>query len=330
MPWKGVKDPYKIWVSEIILQQTQVSQGIPYYNRFLKAFPTVMSLANSPVDSVLALWTGLGYYSRARNLHKAAVHIVEHHNGKFPKSFEEIKELPGIGDYTASAISSFAYGLPYAVVDANVIRIIARYYGIEEEIHTSKVRKQVKEKTQALLTKKKPAAFNQAIMDFGATVCKPKEPLCEDCVMSSSCIAFSLDKVALIPRKKTKKPRRDRYFHYLEIIQNKKLIIRQRGEKDIWHSLYELPYLETNSKRSMSKKQIESYLKKELGISGISNLSKLDKSYKQTLSHQFIHGIFYKVHLKEDLPRFKAPYLHVTVSKLKKLAIPKLIDWYIG
>lgn len=330
MPWKAIKNPYRIWVSEIILQQTQVSQGIPYYNKFIKRFPNVKALASSPLDDVLALWTGLGYYSRARNMHKAANYIMENHAGKFPDNFEAIKAMPGVGEYTASAISSFAYGLPHAVVDANVIRIIARYYCIEGEVHKSVVLKEIKQKTNALLDKKNPGAFNQAIMDFGATVCKPKDPNCGQCVMKKSCQANLQGKVTELPRKKIKKPRKDRFFHYFEIKQKNKILIRQRGEKDIWHSLFELPYQETKSKRRLSTKQIQTYLSDALGTVKVVKVQKVEPGFKQTLSHQFIHGIFYKVELKPTLTQFKAPYLHVSPNKLKNMAIPKLIDWYIG
>jgi len=330
MPWKSIKDPYKIWLSEIILQQTQVSQGIPYYNTFVKRFPDVKSLAESDLDEVMALWKGLGYYSRARNLHKAAIHVMEVHKGVFPSSYEDVKAMPGVGEYTASAICSFAYGLPHAVLDANVIRILARYYCIEEEVHKSAVQKELKAKAKQLLDVKSPGRYNQAIMDFGALVCKPKEPQCGNCVMVNSCLANARGKVAELPSKKTKKPRRERYFHYFEIEQSKKLLVRQRGEKDIWHSLYELPFLETSSGRKLTNKKIERYLEEEIGGIRIIEIEKLDLTYKQTLSHQFIHGVFYKVMLKDDLPQLKAPYLHVSWKRLKKMAIPKLIDWYIG
>lgn len=328
MPWKSIKDPYKIWVSEIILQQTQVSQGIPYYNKFIQRFPNVKSLATSPVDEVLALWTGLGYYSRARNMHKAAVQIMEEHKGSFPKTYDEIKALAGIGEYTAAAISSFAYKLPHAVVDANVIRVLARYYCLEEEVHKSSLQKDIKQKADDLLDKKRPAAFNQAIMDFGALVCKPKDPNCKSCVMSKTCLGLQNNKVLELPKKKQKKPRKDRYFHYFDIAFKDKILVRQRGEKDIWHSLYELPYIETRSNRRLAQKTIARFISEEFE-DAILSIDRLDLTYKQTLSHQFIHGVFYKVELKDQNLDLKAPYLHVSLKKLKKMAIPKLIDWYI-
>jgi len=330
LPWKQDNDPYKIWVSEIILQQTQVAQGIPYYNKFIQKFPDIKTLATSELDEVLALWKGLGYYSRARNIHKAATTILEKHGGIFPKQFEEVKALAGIGDYTASAICSFAYNQVYAVVDANVIRVIARYYCLKEEVHKSQSIKDIKVKANALLAQERPGDYNQAIMDFGALVCRPKDPNCDSCIMQENCLAKQEGIAKLLPKKKTKKQRRERYFHYLDLNLTNSFLIRQRNEKDIWHSLYELPYIETKSKRAISLKRIASFLKEQLGDIEIQTVDKINKSYKQTLSHQYIHGLFYHVHIKGNLPPLRAAYLHVSSKKLEKMAIPKLIDWYIS
>ncbi len=329
LPWKKTRDAYKIWVSEIILQQTQVIQGIPYYKKFIKRFPNVKSLAVSELDEVLALWTGLGYYSRARNMHKAAKAIMERHHGKFPDTFEDILALPGVGEYTASAISSFAFNNPYAVVDANVIRVLARYYCLEQEVHQTEVLKDIKIRAFRLLDKKAPAEYNQAIMDFGALICKPKEPNCEDCVMENSCLGRKAGIAKELPRKKIKKPRRERFFHYMELCYKDKIMARQRTDNDIWNTLYELPYIETQSKRRLPLKRIETFLKEHIGPMEIAEFQKLELGYKQTLSHQYIHGVFYRLQIKGQMPPFKATYLHVSRKKLQKMAIPKIIDWYI-
>ena len=330
LPWKKDKDPYKIWISEIILQQTQVIQGTPYYEKFIAHFPNIETLASADLDSVLALWTGLGYYSRARNLHKAAITLKQKHSGSFPRTYQEIINLPGIGEYTASAICSFAYNKPYAVVDANVIRILARYLGIEEIISSSKVIKDIKDKALTFLDKKNPGAHNQAIMDFGATVCTPKKPMCNNCLFQSNCVAFNKGIVHDIPKKATKKKRRDRYFHYLFLQCGDYFILKQRTENDIWQQLYDLPLVETKSKRRISQKTILNTISQIHQKITVQKLEKEKFYFRQTLSHQYIHGIFYKIEIQNIPKSLKTGFIKLKPNKLKKYGLPKVIDTYMS
>lgn len=245
LPWRQTTDPYKIWLSEIILQQTRVDQGIAYYYQFLKKFPKIEDLAKAEEQTVLRLWQGLGYYSRARNLHKTAQAIVKDYQGAFPVDYDLLIKLKGIGDYTAAAIASHAFGLPYAVVDGNVYRFLARYFLIEEPIDTGKGQKHFKKLANDILDKQNPGLNNQAIMEFGALQCKPKNPNCSICPFVETCQAFAKNKIAVLPVKKGKIKVRNRYFNYF-IIQDssRKIILKQRTEKDVWHNLYDFPMLE--------------------------------------------------------------------------------------
>jgi A/G-specific adenine glycosylase len=217
LPWVNEKDPYKIWISEIILQQTRVVQGLPYYVRFLDTFPNVTALANAPETEVLKCWEGLGYYSRARNLHWSAKYIVNELNGVFPEQYDEILKLKGVGPYAAAAIASFAFSLPHAVLDGNVHRVISRIFSVLADITTSNGRKTIQNIADQLLDKESPAKFNQAIMDFGATICLPSTPLCDQCVFADHCTSYLTDTQRDFPFKKVKKPLRNRYFHLADI-----------------------------------------------------------------------------------------------------------------
>jgi len=248
LPWRNTKEPYKVWLSEIILQQTRVNQGFNYYLKFIEAFPTVYDLAKADEDTILKLWQGLGYYSRARNLHFTANHIVKNLNGVFPKSFEDLKKLKGIGDYTASAISSICNNEPNAVVDGNVYRVLARYFNISTAINTSNGVKEFKNLAQQLINLKNPGNYNQAIMELGATICKPKSPVCTNCILNDSCIAFQKKSIAMLPVKEKKIKIKHRYFNYLVTITNQdSTILTKRIAKDIWEKLYEFPLIETSA-----------------------------------------------------------------------------------
>ena len=231
MPWKGEKDPYKIWLSEIILQQTRVEQGLSYYLRFIEKFPTVDDLANADDNTIFKMWEGLGYYSRCRNLIATARHISNELGGYFPKTYDEILLLKGVGAYTASAIASFAYDLPYAVVDGNVNRVIARFFGLHIPVDSSAGKKLLTAQANALLDKKAPALYNQAIMDFGATVCKPRLPLCSTCFLSRYCKAYNEDMVALLPVKEKKLIRKSRWFYYFLIEKDGRFAVSKDGAK---------------------------------------------------------------------------------------------------
>lgn len=246
LPWRKTKDPYLVWLSEIILQQTRVSQGTSYYLAFSDAFPTVKDLAKAKERKVLKMWQGLGYYSRARNLHFTAQHILNEFNGKFPQKYNELLKLKGIGDYTASAISSICFNEPEAVVDGNVYRVLARYFKIFTPINSSKGIKQFKNLAQILLDKKQPGIYNQAIMDFGAIQCKPQNPNCQICPINSDCLAFKENMVKEFPVKEKKSTIKKKYFNYIVFVtDNNKTIFEERKGKGIWQGLYQFPLIET-------------------------------------------------------------------------------------
>ncbi|WP_299618650.1 A/G-specific adenine glycosylase [uncultured Tenacibaculum sp.] len=246
LPWRKTKNPYHIWLSEIMLQQTRVAQGLPYYLKFTEAFPTVFDLANADESYVLKLWQGLGYYSRARNLHFTAKYIAEELNGVFPNTYKGLLKLKGVGDYTASAIASICYNEPTAVVDGNVYRVLSRYYGIDTPINSTKGIKDFKELAQQIIDKENIGTYNQAIMDFGAIQCKPKSPNCGECPLSDSCIALAKNRVDELPVKEKKLKIKKRYFNYLVVENNGETILNKREGKGIWEGLYEFPLIETN------------------------------------------------------------------------------------
>ena len=243
LPWRNTTDPYKIWISEIILQQTQVSQGAPYYHRFVSEFPTVTELANADEDHILKLWQGLGYYSRARNLHYTAKVIRDKYNSNFPSDYYSIKNLKGVGDYTAAAISSFCFKLPYAVLDGNVYRLLSRYFGIDAPIDTSIGKKKFKEISQELICKKEPDIYNQAIMEFGSLQCRPKNPNLPQCVLKSTCYSYETELVSLLPIKSKLSKVVDKYFNFIIFISGSYTFIHKR-KNGIWKSLYQFPLIE--------------------------------------------------------------------------------------
>lgn len=295
LPWRKTKNPYKIWLSEIILQQTRIAQGLPYYLKFTEAFPTVFDLAKADEQKVLKLWQGLGYYSRARNLHFSAKYIVSELNGKFPTTYNEIKKLKGVGDYTASAIASICFNEPTAVVDGNVYRVLSRYYGIDTPINSTKGIKEFKELAQTLIDKKQPAVFNQAIMDFGATLCKPQNPLCKTCPFNNSCIALEKKTIDKLPVKEKKIKIKKRYFNYLvpTTTDNKTILIQRKG-RGIWEGLYEFPLLETSSEIEENQ-IINSDFFQELFPSKTTISLFNAKSVVHKLSHQHIYTRFWIV-----------------------------------
>ena len=320
MPWKGEPDPYKIWLSEIILQQTRVEQGLPYYQKFVAKYPSVQQLAAAPEDELMKLWEGLGYYSRARNLHAAAKYIAFELQGVFPTTYEGIRSLKGVGNYTASAIASFGYGLPHAVLDGNVYRVLARFLGIETPTDTPAAQKQFAALAQNLLDPLKPAAHNQAIMDFGATCCTPKQTRCQDCLLRAECRAFQTGKVADLPQKGKGLVKKKRAFHYLVIQHQDHLFVRKRINKDIWRGLWEFPQLDAPISDS------------PLGFGQV----QVSEPYHQLLTHQAITAIFYEIDLPDELPKdfFKNPifegFERVSRKKLKKnIAFPKVIDCFL-
>ena len=247
MPWRGENDPYKIWISEIILQQTRVNQGWEYYVKFIENFPDIESLAKAPLEKVLKVWQGLGYYSRARNLYYSAQVILNQYNGVFPKNYADILQLKGIGEYTAAAIASIAFNLPYPVVDGNVFRIISRIFGIYEDINLPATKKLITSKCVDLMDSSLSGEFNQAIMDFGALQCKVQNPECENCPFIQDCYAYINQKVKSLPYKSKNVKVKTRYFNYFVFYKNDQIIIQERRANDIWKNLYEFPLLETPS-----------------------------------------------------------------------------------
>ncbi|CAM1341579.1 A/G-specific adenine glycosylase [Tenacibaculum amylolyticum] len=246
LPWRKTKNPYKVWLSEIMLQQTRVAQGLPYFLKFTEAFPTVFDLAKAEESYVLKLWQGLGYYSRARNLHFTAKHIANDLNGEFPNSYKELLKLKGVGDYTASAIASICFNEDAAVVDGNVYRVLSRFFGITTPINSTEGIKEFKNLAQSIIQKDQPGVYNQAIMDFGALHCKPQNPLCTECDLAVNCVALATNKVSELPVKIKKIKIKKRYFNYLVIItEGEKTIFKERTGKGIWQGLYEFPLIET-------------------------------------------------------------------------------------
>ena len=326
MPWKGEKNPYLIWLSEIILQQTRVEQGLPYFLKFKQKYPTVRHLAEAPQDEVLKLWQGLGYYSRARNLHYTARYIQQHFDGRFPDTYNEIIKLKGIGSYTAAAIASFAFGEKKAVVDGNVIRVLSRVFGINTAFDTTAGKKQFAELAQSLISEKHPAEYNQAIMDFGAMVCTPQKPICADCPFAQMCVALNTDRINELPVRQKKIKLKNRYFNYLLIKTSKDIYIQKRMESDIWHNLYELPLIETDKIASA-----RSIRQKVTSLTGIKKfrLQHNEPDTIQLLSHQKIHFRFYEVvPAQNELLKLDSAEV-ISPSKLKQLAFPKTIHLFL-
>ena len=324
LPWRETSDPYVIWLSEIILQQTRVAQGLSYFNNFIKNYPTVIDLAKAKEDDVLKLWQGLGYYSRARNLHFTAKLIANNFDGKFPRNYNDILSLKGIGEYTAAAISSFSYNLPYPVIDGNVYRVLSRVFVIDEAIDTSQGKKTFKKLATKLIDKERPADYNQAIMEFGAINCTPKKPKCENCIFRLDCFAFKNNTIEELPIKSKKIKQRVRNFNYLVFLDAKSnTFIKQRKNKDIWIGLYDFPVIESDKE-----------------IKDISGLYKLDSSFakidliskstpiKHILSHQIINAVFWKISLENSwLPNQEL--IKVSLEEINNYPVPKLVENYI-
>ncbi len=300
LPWRNTNDPYKIWLSEIILQQTKIAQGLPYYINFVNEYPDVIKLAQASEQEVLKLWEGLGYYSRARNLHKAAKIVVNEFKGVFPSNYSELIKLPGIGDYTASAVSSFSVNAINPVVDGNVYRFLSRLIGIKTAINTNKSHKEFRSIALKLISKNNPSDFNQAIMEYGALVCKPSSPNCANCFLKKKCYAFLKSEVTLFPVKNIKKKIRERFFNFIVIKScNHQTILEKRTGKDIWKNLYQFPLIETNS--LANKETIVDQLKE---IKYLDNSKKKlvlfeNKSFCHKLSHQKIHYSFWLINVKK-------------------------------
>lgn len=350
LPWRGTRDPYVIWLSEVILQQTRVDQGLPYFHRFLERFPDVRSFAEAGEDEILRLWQGLGYYSRARNMHRAARQVMEEYGGWFPKDYGSLIRLKGVGEYTAAAIASFAGGEPRAVVDGNVFRLLARYFGVDTPINSGRGKKEFQRIADELIDRLDPGLYNQAIMEFGSQQCKPQNPDCGRCVLQSDCRARVQGRVDILPVKQKAKPSRNRYFNYLMVQEGDLILINKRGSGDIWENLYELPLLETD-RPVLPHYQTRSpnSLQEPGTINGKADLPPVDSGYeeftaaikeyfgpqasltylegpvKHVLSHQNLYAVFWSV--TDCTPEFeeKVSWNYVDIKQLNNLAKPKLI-----
>ena len=324
LPWRETKDPYRIWLSEIILQQTQIKQGLPYYLKFTANYPTVFDLAKASEDEVLKHWQGLGYYSRARNLHKTAKYVAEELNGVFPKTYKELLTLKGVGDYTASAIASICYEEPVAVVDGNVYRVLSRYFGVDTPINSTEGVKQFKRLAMSLLPKNNIGDYNQALMEFGAKQCKPKSPDCPNCPVNSECEALATASIQKLPIKLTKIKIRKRYLNFLVLLtKNHKTVLEKRIEKGIWQHLYQFPMLESDT--SISKKELlaSSDFKKihALKLKNVKLFNSKDILHK--LTHQDLHVKFWIIQIKNDIDN------GISWAEAQAHAVPTVIAQFI-
>ena len=320
LPWRHTKDPYLIMLSEFILQQTQVNQGMDYYLRFAERFPTAESLAEASEEEVMRLWQGLGYYSRARHLHAAAKQIAA--VGRFPQDYSFVRALPGIGDYTAAAIMSLAFGQPYAVLDGNVQRVLSRHFGISDPIDTTQGRKLLRALADEMLDRQHPALYNQAIMDFGALQCKPTAPDCNSCPLHDTCQALREHTVDKLPVKAKRTAVRDRYLTYIYArTENGKTLLHRRGSGDIWQGLFEFPMIESETPLTMAE------VEKALPIEGVrEGLSLVASDVRHILTHQRLHADFYCLTLKKPVPFRENDGRWVNETDLDRYALPRLLE----
>lgn len=326
LPWRETSDPYLIWLSEIILQQTSVNQGMPYFQKFVHTYPTIFLLAEASLDQVLKLWEGLGYYSRARNLHETAKYLVRNRRGQFPESYSELLELKGVGPYTAAAIASFAFNKPHAVVDGNVLRVISRFLGITEPVDTPPTKKMIFDFVQNQIESSDPYTFNQAVMEFGALQCVAKNPACEHCPFMVDCVALRNGLVGLIPYKSKSIKRKNRFFiiiHYRDSDGN--TLIEQRKGADIWKGLYQFPTIEVD-KRTFSAGFREEW------VNGPTDYTvTTPTSYRQHLTHQTINSKIYQVILNKGVfLRKQEKQKLLAETELPKYAFPKTIGLYLN
>lgn len=322
LPWRNQPDPYRIWLSEIIMQQTRIAQGLPYYLKFVEELENVEQFANAPLDKILKLWQGLGYYSRARNMHIAAKQVVEDFRGSFPNSFAGLKQLKGVGDYTAAAIASIAFNETVAVVDGNVYRVLSRYFNDSTPIDTGAGKKLFQELANNLIDEKKPGDFNQAMMDFGAMVCTPKTPGCENCIFRLECQGVEANTIDQLPVKSKKVKVRHRFFAFFEIVNDKKVLVQQRWEDDIWKGLYQFPMVEVQEETQLSGELIQKIF--PTGVESVESTG----VFRHVLTHQRIQANFFKVKLDEKTFN-NCAYDRVNTLQFQELALPKLIENYL-
>lgn len=334
LPWRKTNDPYKIWLSEVILQQTRIDQGTNYYLRFCDNYPNVNALANANEEEILKLWQGLGYYSRARNMHKTARIIVENYHGKFPDNYSDIIKLKGIGEYTAAAIASFAFSLVYPVVDGNVSRFLSRLYGIKTAVNSTEGKKEILSLATELIDQEQPGEFNQAIMEFGALQCKPQNPNCKTCIFHKECKAYEKNLVSDIPVKINNVKVKKRYFHYFMLTFDDKIYLNKRTSKDIWHNLYDFPLIEGSRFIPKNKLIIEFANQFNIHRDKI-NFVKTSADYKHILTHQQIFARFYEItfddqKLFDDFLSLSGNQFDcIQKNKINQYPLPRLIDKYL-
>jgi A/G-specific adenine glycosylase len=328
LPWRWTKSAYEIWLSEIILQQTRVQQGIHYYERFLERFPDIYLLAKASPEEVLKLWQGLGYYTRARNLHTTAREIVAHHGGRFPADYNKLLALKGVGEYTAAAVASIAFGIPVALVDGNVLRVMARLYGIRTSITTSQGKKEIHSLVEKILDKSDPGIHNQALMELGALVCLPKNPSCSECPLHSKCYAYKHEQVNEFPVKGVREKSRKRYFHYLHISISGKLFIHQRNKKDIWNSLFEFPLVETS--RAVKPEKITTNKQWRHLLEGVQyRIKEVSPLYIHPLSHQTLYTRFYRIQANIVPSALVKEYTCIDEKKIHEYPVSRLTEKYL-
>ena len=327
LPWRGIKDPYKIWLSEVILQQTRVNQGMPYYLAFIKRFPTVKQLASAKEQEVLKLWQGLGYYSRARNLHKAAQKVMTEYNGQFPTSYIDLLKLSGVGPYTAAAIASIASDESVAVVDGNVYRFYSRFYGITSPIDSPQGAREFKELAQRHMPAKRCGDFNQAIMEMGATVCTPQLPKCDVCPFMNSCTAYKNDLIALLPVKASKTKVSENFVYYFDVEFKQNRLLNFRKGKGIWQGLYDFYSVENAKKQSL--KSLQKHISGFFGSDFIFEDTK--RTYTHKLSHRTLKVHFIKIVFNKKPQLSNAENLTlVKKSEVQKYPVPRIIDLYLN
>lgn len=327
LPWRETKDPYKIWLSEVILQQTRIEQGTDYYLRFIECFPTIATLASATEDQVLLLWQGLGYYSRARNLHKAAKIVTKEYGGIFPQTFEQIRKLPGVGDYTAGAIASFAFNLPYPAVDGNVFRFLSRLLNVEIPIDSSQGKKFFSAVATTFAERGRPKVINQALIEMGAIVCTARNPLCHECPVAKSCRVAGLPQAEKLPIKKGKTALTDRYLYYLYLEDDTQQIVLERREgNDIWKGLYQLPLIE--SKTPLEETILLKAIDKQLNKVGDYHIASHRHRASHILSHQRLHLTFLAIRLKGEINETwlkEKEYIAIPARSLGSYALPAAI-----
>jgi len=330
LPWRETRDPYKIWLSEIILQQTRINQGLEYYMKFVKSFPDIHSLARAPENEIYKLWQGLGYYNRAQNLMQAARTIVNELNGRFPETKEELMKIKGIGAYTAAAISSVAFGKPDAVVDGNVFRVLSRVFGIKTPIDTTGGKREFTSLAGGLMEGHPPGNFNQAMMEFGAVWCKPKNPDCPHCIFFGECFARKHNAITELPVKKTKIKVKNRFFYYIVAqTQNERVIIKKRGPNDIWKNLYDFPLFVINEKIE-ALKALNTLTAGLLPDTLVYSIKHISDEYVHLLTHQRIHAVFIRI-IVENFPlkTIENDLLLINKNDIEKYPVPRLVEQYL-